>query len=626
MKQETESNPLVYYEKDGESYTDVIYTSKTFDSVQLNYTKVLNQNCLVGLPSTETNTFDIKDFDCNKKSYAICQMFSNPNRFLTVTPPLPSIPIFQKKTELPNFNCYLPRENNTHLSGVSSKRRKRQNEENAVPNSIETNGTDNGTHKLVLLLDPDKESERERNFQDERAKFTSQFGDLDLAVSYPYLFELLWYSQLPCSDVKMLTSGYKDEKSFLKKCYWDEQEIECHSIFHMRTTDRGMCCSFNSDGLENTLKEGSFSKIAKKLQVQDSQLSFDSKYTNSNQLNGNGTLYGKAGHGRGLTVFLDAHTEQISSGTVFDDFSGFSTVVDGSDQFPMTFQKRFLIQPGYENSVALSAVEVISEHDIRSIPAKERRCYFSDEHPLNLHKIYSQSNCLLECSLEYTNDIMKRNNHSKGDCKPWFYPVIEIKMGFCDPWQTKEYLQIMSEIPIGTCDFCLPDCATTIYDSSISTAPIRYCDHTNLGTSKICSVDPSTSNTNPSILSEPIKNEYWKNKHGTLPDFVQPSIEKLPSKRVHVTSEFKKQNLVFKENLQKHPDYDAFHKDIALVNFYFEQSYAQKYKRQHRLKPQDFIAQVGGLFGLAIGLSLVSIFEIFWHFVILPLVDIAKKD
>ena len=606
---------MVYYEKYGESYADNVYTSKTFDSVHANYVKEPTKNCLVAKPSLISNAFDIMDYDCNQPAYSICQLFADPNTALTSTPPLPPIPTFFQKTELPNFNCYLP--------STVSKRKKREN-------SIEQNQEDtmssatNSTEKLVLLLDPKKEEERTEKAETVKRQFRSDFGGLDLSISYPYFFELLWYSQLPCSDVRNLTSGYIDEKSFLKRCYWDQEEVECHSIFQMRPTDRGMCCSFNSDNLAKTLREGNFSKVINKLQSQDNQLAFSFKQSSQqNGVENDVDIYGKPGQGKGLMVILDAHTDSVSSGTIFDGFKGFSTVVDGTDQFPLTFQKSFLIQPGYENSVALSAVNIKADDEIRSIPSNKRGCYFSNENSLKLHKQYSYSNCILECSLDYTIDTLSKTNDSNGGCTPWFYPVREIKFGFCDPWQTKNFLSIMADIPTDLCLHCLPDCDTTMYDSSVSTAPIRFCDHTNLGVSKLCTMDVSM---NPSLLSESIKKEFWKDKKGTMPEYVEPTIDKLPSTRLFVTSDVKKQNLVFKTNFEKQQDYNAFEQDISIVNFYFEQAFVQCYKRQPSLNIQDFIAGVGGLFGLAVGMSLISMFEIIWHFALLPLINIFKKS
>ena len=110
-----------------------------------------------------------------------------------------------------------------------------------------------------------------------------------------------------------------------------------------------------------------------------------------------------------------------------------------------------------------------------------------------------------------------------------------------------------------------------------------------------------------------------------MPDFAEPTIDNLPSKRLYVASELKRKHLVFKSMVEKNPDYDAFKKDIALVNFYFEESFVQQYKMQHSMTFQDFIAQVGGLFSLAVGMSLVSLFEIIWHLICLPMIKTFPK-
>ena len=620
IKQEKEENPLVYYEKIKGQYTEDKMLSQTFINSNLNYTRPLKQDCLVASPSNTKNSIHIIGYDCYKTAYAVCRMFSDTEKTLVLTPPPP--PIFSQNTKLPNFNCYLSSSEKDRKYKISSDRDKRENEisDNNEYNKSTNVGTEN---KLAFLLDPTKENERKNNLEKAKTKFQSDFGDINLSISYPYFFELLWYSQLPCTDVKTITSGYKDEKAFIKRCFWEEKEIECHSIFQMKPTDRGMCCSFNVKGLEKSLHDGKFRRVVAKLQSQNQNLSFgeeiDIKLTSNTK-----TFYGKPGQRKGLMVFLDNHNDRVSSGTIFDSFTGFITVVDGINQFPLTFQKGVLIQPGYENSIAISAVNVHADSDVRTIPPKKRQCFFSDESPLKLYKSYSQSNCLLECSLDYTRKVMKSSNESNKECLPWFYPINEIKLGFCDPWQTKTFLAIMSEIPIGVCSHCLPDCNVTIYDATISTAPIRFCDHTNLGASSLCTLDQNSVAMNPSLLSGPIQNEFWTAFEGKMPEFAVPSVENLPSKRMYVTSNLKMQNLVFKSHVAKMPSYDAFQKDIALVNFFYEDAYIQQYKMQHIMTLQDFIAQVGGLLSLSVGMSIVSIFEIIWHLFLLPVLKICK--
>ena len=61
------------------------------------------------------------------------------------------------------------------------------------------------------------------------------------------------------------------------------------------------------------------------------------------------------------------------------------------------------------------------------------------------------------------------------------------------------------------------------------------------------------------------------------------------------------------------PTYNAYEKDIAMVNFYFDKSSILQYIRQERMTKVDYISQIGGLLGLFMGISFISCIElIYW--------------
>ena len=68
----------------------------------------------------------------------------------------------------------------------------------------------------------------------------------------------------------------------------------------------------------------------------------------------------------------------------------------------------------------------------------------------------------------------------------------------------------------------------------------------------------------------------------------------------------------FKENEQ----YDAYEKDIAVVTFFFESNTVFEFERRSRMTVIDFVSQVGGLLGLCMGFSLVSLVELVYWFTI----------
>jgi len=61
--------------------------------------------------------------------------------------------------------------------------------------------------------------------------------------------------------------------------------------------------------------------------------------------------------------------------------------------------------------------------------------------------------------------------------------------------------------------------------------------------------------------------------------------------------------------------YDGFEKDIANLKIFFEETKFAQYLITPSFTWSIFISNVGGIFGLFIGLSLATIFELVWLFI-----------
>ena len=132
-----------------------------------------------------------------------------------------------------------------------------------------------GIKKLNTVFDPWKVEEREEAIRKARAQYDNEFGSMDVAKSYKSLFEILWYSQLPCFDVENITSEFKDEMSLIKRCYWKGIKIDCASIFFTRPTDRGMCCAFNMEKADAIFQRSQYATMVSQMQQQDAKYSFE---------------------------------------------------------------------------------------------------------------------------------------------------------------------------------------------------------------------------------------------------------------------------------------------------------------------------------------------------------------
>ena len=75
-------------------------------------------------------------------------------------------------------------------------------------------------------------------------------------------------------------------------------------------------------------------------------------------------------------------------------------------------------------------------------------------------------------------------------------------------------------------------------------------------------------------------------------------------------------NPVFTATNEDSPKYDAYQKDIAMVTFFFESPTVFEYSRQVKMTLIGYISQMGGLLGLCLGFSLISLIEIMYWFTI----------
>ena len=77
-------------------------------------------------------------------------------------------------------------------------------------------------------------------------------------------------------------------------------------------------------------------------------------------------------------------------------------------------------------------------------------------------------------------------------------------------------------------------------------------------------------------------------------------------------------NAVFQQKLKTNPTYNAYERDISIVNFYFGKSTAWEFQRAQSMTIANYIAEMGGLLGLFTGFSFLSAVEII-YWLIIPL-------
>ena len=302
-----------------------------------------------------------------------------------------------------------------------------------------------------------------------------------------------------------------------------------------------------------------------------------------------------SGRTEGLQLVLDGHMDKVTSGSVSDSFSGFSVVVDEQQNFPFTARNGIILKSGLENEVTISLTRFDADKKIKEkVSSQKRKCYFPDEYPMKIHHNYSYANCLFECKLKFAQ--LKMVEQNKKSCVPWFFPSQdEFLLNICDPWETKNFQSIFKNVNDEECTHCLPDCISTHYKTSLTSAPLGYCDETNLGLSPLCDLSVNKElMLNPPIWKATVDAEYEKFDGGQLPSFIRNPTNLLNNIRQYATDK-EGTNLAFRAQYESNKEYDALQNDITLVNFYFDQSDVVQYLTYLRMTPMDFISKVNNL-------------------------------
>ena len=199
---------------------------------------------------------------------------------------------------------------------------------------------------------------------------------------FPELFNLLWYSSLPCTELPGLSKEF-----MLKSCHLAGENVKCSDYITKVPTDIGMCCALNG---QKTLLSSQFTDLVEEMQNSSEYSNVEPKEKKE--------IPAAVGINNGIRLVLDLHSNYESFGSVQDDFRGFRLFVGQPTEFPALEERSLLINPGHEHFIDLSS-QVFSSSGIEYLQPGKRNCYFRNEGNLEFHEEYNHSNC--DSSVEY---------------------------------------------------------------------------------------------------------------------------------------------------------------------------------------------------------------------------------
>ena len=444
--------------------------------------------------------------------------------------------------------------------------------------------------QMDMLFDPVFEEDQYYHEVIQTNQIVDSIHKLDMKSSYISTTSILWNTVIPCTDSE--SSSKENDKSILKYCEWKGTQVPCGAIFSPYPTDQGICCTFNMKAADKLFSGGTYPQLIKNFQNVDKYPGIEATLDQ---------VTTEPGKSKGLLVVLDSHTDSLSASSVDIETQGFIGLITQGGNFPQINLGGFDIKPGHKNIVALSATIITTDNDIQNINPESRNCYFEwESSSLKIYKNYTQSNCIFECNFFYAQ---KQLEEQFKPCTPWYFPTPDFSPNICDPWQAVQMSEIMSNVPVNLCDHCLSDCVSTILKNRVSTAPLRKCQLNSLGSNSFCNKKNDLV-LSSEFLSNLVETEYQK-RFSLQPYFIRKQF--ISSQRKFGSS------LLYGDVFEStNEPYNAIDKDLAAVQIFFRAGYSTKIQRSQFMNWIVFFSNVGGIYGLVLGMGLISIVELFW--------------
>ncbi|XP_011181517.2 pickpocket protein 28 [Zeugodacus cucurbitae] len=197
-------------------------------------------------------------------------------------------------------------------------------------------------------------------------------------------------------------------------CKWNGRFYFCDKIFNFVATDEGICYQFNGLQAKDIYRDVSF------LNYYDEEVvdfnNFFEPLKRFNELTGNWSLDdGYVGQGYNSypqrTVFSSARNGFFAFLQGFQhNFEyacrsfkqGYKVFLTSPESVPVTTSNYILLPHGDEVMVSVLPHYVISTDNLHDFSPEKRQCYFNDERYLRYFRSYSQSNCQVECLTNFT--------------------------------------------------------------------------------------------------------------------------------------------------------------------------------------------------------------------------------
>ncbi|CAO1408585.1 unnamed protein product [Diamesa serratosioi] len=186
-------------------------------------------------------------------------------------------------------------------------------------------------------------------------------------------------------------------------CVWRGRRQKCQNIFHELRTDEGICYTANmldhkelfNTNIDESMNYPKHEHLSTNWTL-DGYKTYDSE-TYPERILG-------AGQNAGMSLLLRVNKSDIEYRC--KGFSqGFKMILHSPTDIPRFSKQYYRIPMKKEVSLSVKPQVIKTSNNLHNHKPEIRKCYFQNEKNLKYFKIYSQSNCELECLTNYTLDL-----------------------------------------------------------------------------------------------------------------------------------------------------------------------------------------------------------------------------
>ncbi|XP_005176880.1 pickpocket protein 11-like [Musca domestica] len=350
-----------------------------------------------------------------------------------------------------------------------------------------------------------------------------------------------------------------DFRKYCFSCGWFGVETTCDRFFMKVYTDEGICFTFNSLKATDLYREDTYqhqeslsnSELNISMFNQSLTWSLEQGFTTDGVLNTYPARVLGSGTMAGFLTVLQNFAREVDYSCRYVA-DGFKVLLHSPDDVPSLAKHFVHISMDKDVMIAVKPKMITTSSGIAEYPPHKRQCYLNKDRPLRYFKAYSQNNCELECLTNFTLQLC--------GCVTFYMPR-SLKTPVCDSQKLNCYRQAKDQLLFQQFMEGLKHPQTTLNNCDCLPACTALDYETEISEGSF-----NVANTINAVAS-------FREMHDLRPDLT-----------------------------------------MSMVWIYFKDNEFITSRRSELYGLTDLMANFGGVCGLFMGVSLLSIIEMLYHF------------